>query len=297
LEELLDYFPFGNIRLDQKAGSFDESRKYAGHEYDSDTGLSYMGARYYDGDIGRFLSQDPIGQQAPEAFLMDPQQLNMYSYARNNPMVIVDPTGMYNEKTGAVEEGDTPDVIVSTINNAFGIETDWATVQNVSFYADRFGDKGLSDIVGESLYIGTDITSDISRNLDFLNSYRADGANMLSLAKFAPGKEWDLKNSGSKLYGGDADTRQNWSYLYHGDLIRYDAPGNINYGYVAKSLGLPNMVIQGGAQGAQFFSDGLAGRNWSWQDNSGDSAYVQRGIDAYQPPKSWLGRLWDKMFN
>ena len=60
-EELLDYLPFGTIRIDQKTGDYSDQRKFAGMEYDNDndTGLSYANARYYDGGTGRFISQDP----------------------------------------------------------------------------------------------------------------------------------------------------------------------------------------------------------------------------------------------
>jgi RHS repeat-associated protein len=45
-------------------------------------------ARYYDASAGRFISPDTI-VQAPA----DPQSLNRYSYVRNNPMVLTDPSG------------------------------------------------------------------------------------------------------------------------------------------------------------------------------------------------------------
>ncbi len=96
-EELMDYFPYGNIRLDQKAGSFSEQRKYTGHEYDTDTGLNYMEARYYNPTIGRFLSQDPAFWEFSGThlaiMLVDPQSWNSYAYARNNPLAYVDPDG------------------------------------------------------------------------------------------------------------------------------------------------------------------------------------------------------------
>ena len=64
-----------------------------------------MGARYYSGESGRFNSQDKANldlgssdwestyNRPQELFLRDPQQLNTYSYARNNPMVVTDPGG------------------------------------------------------------------------------------------------------------------------------------------------------------------------------------------------------------
>ncbi len=108
VEELMDYYPYGDIRLDEKAGTFSEQRKFAGHEYDANTGLSYMNARYYNGKIGRFVSQDPaylavgnaaqlksvIGMDTIQ-YLSDPQALNSYAYARNNPLRYTDPTGEF----------------------------------------------------------------------------------------------------------------------------------------------------------------------------------------------------------
>jgi RHS repeat-associated protein len=108
LEELMDYYSYGGIRLDEKAGSFSEQRKYAGHELDVDTGLSYMNARYYSGKIGRFVSQDSVSlamgdnakikeltKQELTQLLSDPQVLNSYAYARNNPLVYRDSDGNF----------------------------------------------------------------------------------------------------------------------------------------------------------------------------------------------------------
>jgi len=91
IDETLDYFPFGGIRID--SGSFSDQRKFIGQEYDADTGLNYLNARYYDGTRGQFLSQDPMFWKLPTEILIDPQQQNSYSYARNNPINLSDPGG------------------------------------------------------------------------------------------------------------------------------------------------------------------------------------------------------------
>jgi RHS repeat-associated protein len=49
---------------------------------DADTGLYYLRARYYDPDIGRFLTQDPV------------PAVNLYAYVGNNPVNFVDPSGL-----------------------------------------------------------------------------------------------------------------------------------------------------------------------------------------------------------
>jgi len=61
-EELLDYYPYGTIRLDQQVGGFltyAEQRKYIGQEYDADTGLNYLNARYYSATNGNSLVRIP----------------------------------------------------------------------------------------------------------------------------------------------------------------------------------------------------------------------------------------------
>ncbi len=55
VEQTLDYRPYGSVRVDQKAGSWSEQRKFAGHEFDGDTGLSYMEARYYNPESRKIL--------------------------------------------------------------------------------------------------------------------------------------------------------------------------------------------------------------------------------------------------
>ena len=59
---------------------------YTGREQDPESGLYYYRARYYDPEIGRFLSEDPIGFTA--------RDLNLYRYVGNNPVKFVDPDGL-----------------------------------------------------------------------------------------------------------------------------------------------------------------------------------------------------------
>ncbi len=99
ITELSDYYPYGSIRADEKGGSSSlqgsskEQRKYIGQEFDVSTQLSYLNARYYDGGRGQFLSQDPEFWTTSQAWLVDPQNQNSYSYARNNPINLSDPSG------------------------------------------------------------------------------------------------------------------------------------------------------------------------------------------------------------
>jgi RHS repeat-associated protein len=79
----MTYHPFGKSSIEE--GS--ENLLYNGKEKDS-TGLYYYGARYYDPDIGKFITRD---QQ--KGSINSPQSLNRYAYCVNNPVKYIDPDG------------------------------------------------------------------------------------------------------------------------------------------------------------------------------------------------------------
>lgn len=89
------YDAFGNAYQRTGSGTFEKmdsttpmlygnNRLYTGREYDSEISLHYLRARYYDANIGRFVSRDPIGQN---------DQINLYRYVGNNPIGFVDLSG------------------------------------------------------------------------------------------------------------------------------------------------------------------------------------------------------------
>ncbi|MDH3713613.1 MAG: RHS repeat-associated core domain-containing protein [Gammaproteobacteria bacterium] len=87
--ERADYLPYGGSTDTSGNASTNAIARigYTGHVQD-DTGLVYMGARYFDPVAGRFMSMDPVGFD--EA---NPQSFNRYQYANNNPYRYVDPDG------------------------------------------------------------------------------------------------------------------------------------------------------------------------------------------------------------
>ncbi|MCX5715098.1 MAG: DUF6443 domain-containing protein [Candidatus Omnitrophica bacterium] len=88
--QLSEYTPFGSFspgRLPPAASRI--SHYFTGKELDS-SGLYNYGARYYHSRIAHFTQPDPLIQN-----IYDPQSLNHYAYCRNNPLVLVDPSGMF----------------------------------------------------------------------------------------------------------------------------------------------------------------------------------------------------------
>ena len=81
-----EYDAFGNSFT--KSGTTPNNYLYRGEQYDSDLGLYYLRARYYNPATGRFLSRDPEDGKA-----FDPKSLHKYLYAGGDPVNAIDPTG------------------------------------------------------------------------------------------------------------------------------------------------------------------------------------------------------------
>ncbi len=103
-----DYEPFGRFK-ETTGSTINNPYTFTGREYDSETGLYFYRARYYDAKIGRFVSEDPLNlasiqlplNASPSAsiilslqdLLILPAKFHLYVYAGNNPVNLIDPTG------------------------------------------------------------------------------------------------------------------------------------------------------------------------------------------------------------
>jgi len=79
------YYPYG---AERRSGSLPTPYRYTGQRWESAIGLYFYNARWYDPALGRFIQPDTI---VPEPG--NPQALNRYSYAGNNPTTYNDPSG------------------------------------------------------------------------------------------------------------------------------------------------------------------------------------------------------------
>ncbi|HZZ91127.1 MAG TPA: RHS repeat-associated core domain-containing protein [Usitatibacter sp.] len=81
------YRPYGE-RLVNSASAKGNDVWFTSRRQDAETGLVYMGARYYDPVAGRFASIDPKAFDESSA-----HSFNRYAYANNNPYAYFDPDG------------------------------------------------------------------------------------------------------------------------------------------------------------------------------------------------------------
>ncbi len=75
------YNSFGNTT---STGTVVNPFQYTGREFDQETGLYYLRARYYDQNVGRFISEDPIAYAG---------RISIYDYVGGNPATFIDPSG------------------------------------------------------------------------------------------------------------------------------------------------------------------------------------------------------------
>ncbi len=75
---------------------------FTGHEFDSETTYDYHGARYYNRELGRYMSVDPLIKYHESPYI----------YASGNPIMFIDPNGMDTVEIGnALNTAVTGDVI------------------------------------------------------------------------------------------------------------------------------------------------------------------------------------------
>ena len=98
-----EYIAFGEVLFEEHSTSKTMPYLFNGKELDTETGLYYYGARYYDPKTSIFLNVDPLAEKT----------MTPYAYTNNNPIMLVDPDGRestdwyQNRKTGDIEWKDT----------------------------------------------------------------------------------------------------------------------------------------------------------------------------------------------
>ena len=109
----------GNWALTDNRTDFLINRGYTMHEHMNGFGLINMNGRVYDPKVGRFLSPDPVLQDAGNT-----QNMNRYSYAWNNPLKYTDPSGYTSSSSASTSDyfdDSYANSLVSGMNSGSGI--------------------------------------------------------------------------------------------------------------------------------------------------------------------------------
>ncbi len=125
----LQYFPYGELFVSQRnSEEFDSRYKFTAKELDNETSYTYFGARYYDSELSGWLSVDPMSDKYPS--------LSPYCYSADNPVVLVDPNGMWVDGYTVDKEGNISD---KPINNEGGNDYD------VLYVKDKYSEEKRKD--------------------------------------------------------------------------------------------------------------------------------------------------------
>src|SRR5690554_6918678 len=132
--------------LDEEAGGY----KYTGQKEVVSIGLYYYGARYYDPEIARFITEDSYSGE-----IGNPQSQNLYVYVMNNPLRYVDPSGMYSELPDPQEiYQEWSNIWIARSNNAILQERELKQILKQRLDPIVFDDKfsmfnqGITDALG-----------------------------------------------------------------------------------------------------------------------------------------------------
>ena len=107
---------------------------YAARELDNETGFYFNRARYYDPELGRFISEDPVGLAGG---------INMFAYAGNDPVTYTDPFGLEPCEPGEYQHADD----YHGANGKLVVVTH-GCIDKTSGYAANPGDRGGSSPMG-----------------------------------------------------------------------------------------------------------------------------------------------------
>jgi len=94
ITDTYEYDAYGNVLV--TTGSTPNNYLYRGEQFDSDMGLYYLRARYYNPQTGRFMSRDPYDPELIDEYgnPTDPRYLHKYLYTNGDPVNMIDPAGL-----------------------------------------------------------------------------------------------------------------------------------------------------------------------------------------------------------
>jgi RHS repeat-associated protein len=157
-EQDIDYHPYGGEENDYCTTPVHQHHKFTGKERDTESGLDNFGARYNASSMGRFMTPDPMGGHQE-----DPQTLNRYSYVRNNPLSLTDPTGLdfYLSCQNASSTCSSQTVGYDKDGNAQTAWVQGVTNSDKSFTATQIGNDAGGNMVDKTTGTGN-YTADVN---------------------------------------------------------------------------------------------------------------------------------------
>jgi len=245
--------------------------RYRGYYYDEETNLYYLQSRYYDAEVGRFISVD--------GFVSTGQGIvgtNMFAYCYNDPVNMVDINGCDPVPTWAIR-----------INNGTATWEDYekALTANAGAWAGsaRYKvDAAIAMAKGRTVDVTKKLDNTMRENSVEVKQYKEQHGFVKTLEYFYEqvdyGGTWDLKSQ------ADWALDESMIYVYQDTILRFDDIGNIHYGYIGRELFCEEILLIGGGY-AQVKKWGIEATIGNWRtflDDPRDQWAIRYGC-----------KLWD----
>jgi RHS repeat-associated protein len=135
------YDAWGQYRNGSAPSASEPKLGFTGHQFDPETGLVYARARYYDPEVGIFISRD-----AYEGELSDGPSLHRFAYAYGNPLLYVDEDGNVAYEVADEWERRQREAAWTAEEGMEGAARDGASFAN--WAASKLGDNWFARSVG-----------------------------------------------------------------------------------------------------------------------------------------------------
>ena len=304
------YDAFGNEKTENTSDS--NPFRYCGEYADSESGLVYLRARYYDSVIGAFISEDPIKSGT-----------NWYVYANNNPVSYIDPLGLYTLRYDtdgnvyAIIDLDDGDTLYKIAQSEVGDGNAWKKmgykgdpgylyngeeVNITGIYNSSYPNPNPIAKVYNSPILAKPYLSQEDYNagvrLKLINGvwyYDVSIAVSSAVWKARPifeshfmdtdwfgkkvgnGGEWDikLKHIWEKTIG---TTYPCGKVLLFDEFVSTEYIGNMTYGYLGLAAGFTEGMLLLGSMKNHYDTHG----NKNWYDEGQDHIPIRRGFDWFK---------------
>jgi RHS repeat-associated protein len=229
------YDPFG---MPLVGGDVYNPYQFTGEAWDGEVELLYLRARYYQPEVGRFVTLD----RAP-GHPQTPSTLNRYVYVGNNPANRIDPRGLQGPDVHGTADGEWREQATSEPVLFEGGDWDWRDltqwlVEELNTNRSRPETREIRDLLWtphRNFWLAKDKWFDL----------------------VAAHHTWDFKDAINAILRTDLIMLRHPGHVY--GWYSHDVPGNINFGYVGRAAGWSGLTLHVGAGYAQVTDPGRKG--------------------------------------
>ena len=259
------YDPFG-VPLSENAVY--NPFRFTGEGWDAEVELLYLRARYYQPEVGRFITRDPWDPNVHR-----PGTLNGFVYVTNNPVNYTDPSGLQGPDPlglGGLERPTRP--APGPLPVPPGHPNDFVDDRDIMTWL-------VEELRGNALEAMLTM-----RPLLTTSSLTCNAAGLaLWLRRVADDHTWDFKDQIVHKLDGSQEV-----VLRHGAddyaWYEYSLPGNINFGYAGRAAGWSGLLLHAGASFAEITDPA--------HQRTGEANCLVPRIPDRMCPKLYLNPRW-----